>query len=399
MPVPWFFWPLLVPLAALYAPLVRLRLLLYRMGWKRTHRLGRPTVSVGNLTAGGAGKTPVVSWLLGATAALGLSAACLSRGYGRRTQATLSRVRAADGTPLDPVALGDEAALLAVLHPAVPLFVGADRVAAARLALLTDAPHLFVLDDGYQHLRAARDVNVLLVDAQAGFGNGRLLPLGPLREPMREVRRADVVLITKANLGDADAIAARLRARGVTVPVFRCDYRATELVRLDAWRAGTPALPVAEPTASPIARPAAEPAAGPTAPPATPPTAQPAALLPQALAGRRVGLLCGIAQPEALRATVASLGADVAQVEARPDHHAYPEADLLRLGRLLADGPRGAPASDGPDWITTEKDAVKLRGRLGAPERLWVLAMAAEPEPAAREFFLERLRVLCLSPG
>jgi tetraacyldisaccharide 4'-kinase len=127
--------------------------------------------------------------------------------------------------------------------------------------------------------------------------------------------------------------------------------------------------------------------------------ALPAALPPQALAGRSVGLLCGIAQPEALRATVVSLGAYVAQVEARPDHHAYPAADLARLARLLADGPRGAPASDGPDWITTEKDAVKLRGRLGSPERLWVLAMAAAPESAAREFFLEKLRGLLRSPG
>ena len=97
-----------------------------------------------------------------------------------------------------------------------------------------------------------------------------------------------------------------------------------------------------------------------------------------------------------MQATVESLGADVAQVEARRDHHVYPEADLARLGRLLADGPRGAPASDGPDWITTEKDAVKLRGRLGAPERLWVLAMAVEPEPAAREFFFARLHALTI---
>lgn len=109
-----------------------------------------------------------------------------------------------------------------------------------------------------------------------------------------------------------------------------------------------------------------------------------------------MGLLCGIARPESLRATVASLGADVVQIEARPDHHAYPEADLARLDRLLAGGPRGAPASDGPDWITTEKDAIKLRGRLGAPERLWVLAMAAEPEPAARTYLFARLRALTI---
>ncbi len=362
-------WPLLLPLQALYAVLVGLRRLLFRLGLKRTHRLARPVIAVGNLTTGGTGKTPIVSWLLGEATALGVKAACLSRGYGRRTLATLSRVRGADGTPLDPIAIGDEIAMLAAAHPTVPFFVGADRVEAARLALLTDAPGLFVLDDAYQHLRVARDLNVLLVDAQAGFGNGRLLPLGPLREGVRAALRADVVLITKANLGDADAVAARLRALGVTAPVFRCEYRPTRLLRLDAQPGGgAPALP-----------------------PGTPP---PHALPLQALAGRRVGLLCGIAQPEAFRATVAALGADVAHVEARPDHHAYPAPDLDRLGRMLADGPRGAAASEGPDWLTTEKDAVKLRGRLGVPERLWVLNMEAAPEPAARAFFLDRVRRL-----
>lgn len=349
----WAGWPV----AALYGALVRLRLAAYRRGWRRTHRLGAATVAIGNLTAGGTGKTPVVSWLLREAQAAGLRPACLTRGYGRRTAADLSRVRVQEGTPADAKTLGDEVALLAASHPSVPFFVCPDRVLAARLAQVTDAPNLFVLDDGYQHLRAARDLNVLLVDGQTGFGNGRLLPLGPLREPMRGVERADVVLITKSAPGQGEAIRSHLRKLGVRAPVFRCAYEPTGLARLDGK----------------------------------------AHVQPTALAGRRVSALCGIAQPEAFRATLAGLGATVAHLEVRPDHHPYPEPDLERIEALVATGPNVAGA-DGPEWITTEKDAVKLRGRLraSAAARLWVLAMEAVPEPAARAFFLDRLRALTL---
>jgi len=349
-------WPLGWPLAGLYGALVRLRLLAYRRGWRATLRLGAATVAIGNLTAGGTGKTPVVSWLLHEAQAAGLRPACLTRGHGRRTAARLSRVRVQDGTPVEARALGDEAAMLAERHPAVPFFVCPDRSLAARLAAVTDAPDMFVLDDAYQHLRAARDLNVLLVDGETGFGNGRLLPLGPLREPLSGAGRADVVLITKSASGEADGAVSALRRLGVEAPVFRCEYRPTALTRLD----GEATLPLAT------------------------------------VAGRPVKLLSGIARPDSFRATLRSLGAAPAQVEVRPDHHPYPERDLRRIEALVANPP--GPAAGGPLWITTEKDAVKLRGRLKAPAaaRLWVLAMEAVPEPAARAFFLDRLRALTL---
>ncbi|MFI5399478.1 MAG: tetraacyldisaccharide 4'-kinase [SAR324 cluster bacterium] len=346
-------------MAALYGALVRLRLMAYRRGWRSTHRLGAVAVAIGNLTAGGTGKTPVVSWLLHEAQAAGLRPACLTRGHGRRTAARLSRVRVQDGTPVEARALGDEAAMLAKQHPAVPFFICPDRSLAARLAAVTDAPDLFVLDDGYQHLRVARDLNVLLVDGQTGFGNGRLLPLGPLREPLSGAGRADVVLVTKSAAGHADAVLSTLRRLGVKAPVFHCDYRPTGLARLD----GEATLP------------------------------------PAALAGRRMGQLCGIARPESFRATLGSLGATAAHLEVRPDHHPYPEPDLRRIEALVANPPGAAgSAGSGPEWITTEKDAVKLRGRLKPPAaaRLWVLAMEAVPEPAARAFFLDRLRALTL---
>ena len=343
-----------LPLAAGYGALVRLRLLAYRRGWIKSQALGIPAIAIGNLTAGGTGKTPVVSWFLRQAQSAGLGVACLTRGYGRRTLTTMSRVRVEDRTPIDPRAIGDEVAMLAAAHPSIPFFVGASRVESARLARVTDAPRLLVLDDAYQHLRAERDLNVLLVDAQQGFGNGWVLPMGPLREPVREVHRADAVLITKSNVGDPARIEAQLKSLGLRVPVFRCSYLPTHLRRLDGK----------------LQHPA------------------------EWLAGKNAALLCGIARPEAFRSTVAALGAVVTAMETRPDHHGYPERDIAALSGQIAGGSAGGDPA--PVWVTTEKDAVKLRGRLTprAQEALWVLVMEAVPDPDAQAFFLDRIRAL-----
>jgi len=336
---------LLWPLCLTYRGLVATRAAAYRRGWLATHRAGVPVVAVGNLTVGGSGKTPVVDYLLRLATARGVPAAVLTRGHGRRTGSHLSRVRWADTPAADATAVGDEPLMLARRHPAVPVYVGPDRVAAARLAAVVDAPRLLVADDAFQHLRLARDLNLLLVDAERGLGNERVLPCGPLREPPGAIHRADAVLITKANLGDADAVAQRLTARwGFRGPVFRSAFLPAALERLD----GAAALP------------------------------------PEALAGREVGLVCGIAQPAGFAAVVAALGGRVARERTFPDHHPYAPADLERLATEAAGADPAAPA-----WVTTEKDAVKLRDRFPRPDRLWVLRMEARPESAAEAFFID----------
>jgi tetraacyldisaccharide 4'-kinase len=260
-------------------------------------------------------------------------------------------VRAADGVPVDAAAIGDEPALLALRHPEVPFYVGAERADSGRLAKILDAPDLLVLDDGYQHLRLARDLNVLLVDAQRGFGNGRVLPVGPLREPLSALARADVIVITQANLGDADAVQQRLAQLGARQPVFRCTYEPARLRRLD----GGAELPVA------------------------------------ALKDARVSLLCGIAQPEGFREVVRQAGAQVTGLRAFPDHHRYSPQDLAAVETALEATDPGRL-----NGVTTEKDAARLRGTLEHPERLWVLEMEVVPEPAARAFFFDSLRRLTI---
>ncbi len=224
----------LLPLAPLYWALTVLRPLFYRWGWLRTHRARTPVVSVGNLSVGGSGKSPLVEYLAREAARLGLRPAVATRGYGRRGGSSLLRVRLDEGVAAHPEQMGDEPYLLAWRNPALPVVVGSDRVAAARLAEALDRPDVILLDDGYQHLRLARELNVLLVDAERGLGNGRLLPLGILREPASALARADVILITKAGLGDADALRKTLAGRwGARAPIFTCDYLPARLLRLD----------------------------------------------------------------------------------------------------------------------------------------------------------------------
>ena len=356
-------WPVLAALALLYGALTALRRAAYRCGWLRSERAACAVLSVGNLTAGGSGKTPLVDWLLRAAQAAGRRPVAISRGYRRQGRSDVIRVRAEDGLPPDPLAMGDEPALLARRNPDVPVYVARRRALAARLAARWDAPGLIVLDDGFQHLPLARDLDVVLVDARQGLGNGHLLPLGPLREPLRAARRAHAVLIARAGLGDADGV-QRLRRRiegalGGAVPVFTSDYRPVHLRRLD----GAAELPLAT------------------------------------LQGQAVQLVCGIAQPAGFVRSVEALGARVAGLQAHPDHFAYPDAEVARLGAALvaagvADAAGDAAAeraAPGPRWLTTEKDAVKLAGRLTPAERLWVLEMEVIPDAAAQAFFFDFL--------
>jgi len=188
-------------------------------------RLGRPVASVGNLTTGGTGKTPVVRWLCERLREAGERPAVLMRGYGAR-----------EGER------GDEQAMLEGLlnqGGASPVIVRAeaDRYAGGVAVLAAHAEvSVFVMDDGFQHRRLARDFDLVLLDASEPFGFGRVLPRGLLREPLSALRRADAVLVTRADAGDVDAIVKRVREFNAVAPVFRCvhahvGFRSSEDVR------------------------------------------------------------------------------------------------------------------------------------------------------------------------
>ena len=342
----------LIPFSLLYGALGAFRAGLYARGRLATHRLATPVISVGNLTVGGSGKTPLVEYLARLARQAGLRPVVLTRGYRRASRSQLIRACTDSPVPDDPRLLGDEPFMLYTRNPGLPVYIGKDRAAAGRLAEFLDAPDVMLLDDGFQHLRLARQLNVLLIDGALGLGNGRVLPWGPLREPLSAMGRADVILLTKAEPGnDGEWAEEMLRRRGIGAPLFRVAYRPLGLKRLDGG----------------------------------------AELPPEALAGKKVSLVCAIARPAGFAATVEGLGAEVAALRSFRDHHPYPPADVRALERLVA---AADPAA--PEWLTTEKDAVKLRGAPGLVERMWVVEMEVVPEPAAAAFFFDFLSDLKL---
>lgn len=289
-------------------------------------RLACRVVSVGSLTVGGSGKTPVTAWVAATLRARGFAVAIATRGYGRRARRgdvlVVSDGRFVRATPAEA---GDEPTVLAAHAPGVPVLVGPDRARVGQHAIALFGCDVLVLDDGFQHHRLARDVELLVFDG-AGLGSGRLLPRGPLRERLGEACRADAIVVVDGPLPARDA--------------ERLERHAPDAPRFAARRHPVSVRPLRGGAARP----------------------------PEWLAGRAVGLLSGIARPAGLRRTVEALGARVVAERAFGDHHRFRPADLRGL--------RGA-------WITTEKDAVKILPSWCESLDLQVLAIELAPaEPA-----------------
>jgi tetraacyldisaccharide 4'-kinase len=211
---------LLLPLSALFAAVSWLRRQAYRHGWLHAVSVGVPVIVVGNITAGGSGKTPLVIWLVNWLRSQGYRPGVVSRGYGGTAGGCVDVQ-----TDSPPAVVGDEPALIR-LKTAAPVVVGRDRVAAARV-LLQRHPGVDVIvsDDGLQHYRLRRDIELAVIDAATGLGNGWLLPAGPLREPPGRLRSVDAVV--QVVRGDA-------RPRTYRPAAWRADYTAGQAYRLRA---------------------------------------------------------------------------------------------------------------------------------------------------------------------
>ncbi len=210
---------LLLPFSAVFAAVSGLRRLAYRRGWLASVAVGVPVIVVGNLTAGGSGKTPLVIWLVLQLRARGYRPGVVSRGYGGSARGCVEVMP--DSAAAD---VGDEPLLIRTKTD-VPVVVGRDRVAAAR-SLLARHPGVDVIvsDDGLQHYRLHRDIELAVIDAASGLGNGWLLPAGPLREPPSRLARVD-------------AVVQAVRGAAVPLPLegaWRADYRAGRAYRLQA---------------------------------------------------------------------------------------------------------------------------------------------------------------------
>jgi tetraacyldisaccharide 4'-kinase len=291
-----------------YGGAIALRNRFYDLGLIHQAKLPCPVISVGNLTVGGTGKTPTVIFIANLLKERGYRPAVLSRGYGGNAKASVNIVSNGNRVLLGWRDAGDEPVLIARALPGVPVLTGSRRFLTGRTAIARFATDVLILDDAFQHRALFRNLDIVLVDAARPFGNGFILPRGPLREMPEALRRAHLLIRTGA---EEDPTEPLKRASGLQS--FRGIHRPTGLVEAGTGRV----FPLA------------------------------------VLKGRRLCAFAGIGRPEAFRRSLTGLGAEIASFRAFPDHHPFSHADINILRRLAAENGTGR-------IVTTEKDAVRL---------------------------------------
>ena len=335
-------------LSRIYSLTMRIRALLYRRGVLSRRRLRNPVISVGNLTVGGTGKTPFVAYLAGVLKKAGYQPVILSRGY--RGKAEHSALVVSDGRNVlcGPASSGDEPFLLAGQLPGVRVAVGKDRHRSGTL-VEQDAGGkvIHILDDGYQHLRLKRNLDILLVDATDPFGGGKLLPAGRLREPLSAMGRADLVVITRSHLlGEIDDLESVIRRHNKLTPISYFYHDAVAVFDLKNRRQ----------------------------------------FRTRDFVGRRVVALAAIGNPGIFVQDLEHYQMDVRHQHLFPDHHPYSQSNLdWALDSLDEHG--------GEALMTTEKDAVRLQDLEFGEGQIFVLKIEALPEDPVeyRRFLLDEV--------
>lgn len=335
-------------LEPIYAAIVILRSALYKAGVFHCHRLSVPVVSVGNLSAGGTGKTPLAIYLARRLAEMGRRPGVVIRGY--RGKGEGARLVAGMLTVEDS---GDEAQLLSRELPGIPVAVGADRYLSGSLAIGNGAETL-ILDDAFQHRGIGRDLDFVLLHAAQPWENGHLIPRGLLREGKTSLRRADLIILTGTDAVSEEAIlnsAAEIRQICPDQPILRMFTRPVAVLALTEWWQGQNAGENAE----------------------------------TFLQGKTIGAFTAIGRPEKFFNTLTSLGARIAHSWVRPDHAGW-------------EGEEFSHSEINKDWLllTTEKDAVKLKSFLKTPivSRIYVLSIQAEFSDEDRQVLDKKLREL-----
>jgi len=333
----FLYFPLTI-LSWVYALLCRSRVFLYDTGILKKKKAACLVVSIGNLTVGGTGKTPLTIYLAEQWQKRGLSVGIVSRGYRKRSKKAVVLVSDGRGPLESPATVGDEPYFMAKRLAGIPIVVAAERHTGCKKITSAFKPDLILLDDGFQHLRLERDLNILLLDASRPFGNGFLLPRGPLRESASAVRRADLLIFTRA-APDLDLEFQRAQAENLGKPVLFSRFEVLGLKQALTNRK------------APIS----------------------------ALKGQSVLAFCGIANPESFFRQLSGLGAEIKEALVFEDHHPYHEADFRKI--------RQASEACKAEWVlTTEKDAVKLEGQVPEGFDCWVLQITLIPQGSPQDW-------------
>ncbi len=302
-------------LSLMYRSIIGLRQALYRYGLLRSKKLDCTVISVGNITLGGTGKTPMVVAMAGLLSRKQRKPAVISRGYGRTDDSLTIVVSDGKSVLADAQTGGDEPVLIGSKLQGVPVVVGKRRYEASCYALQRFAVDLIILDDGFQHLKLKRNLDIVLVDAADPFGNEKLFPAGILREPVASLRRAQAVILTRA---DAPVMLETLKEsirRATAARIFTSRQKASDLIDIHTG----------------------------------------SVKLLSALRGSRVLAFSGIARPQSFITLLKSLGAIVIAECSYPDHHQYSKTDLAAIFQKAADERVSM-------IVTTEKDGVRLAG-------------------------------------
>lgn len=306
-------WIGLWGLSCLYRLLHFCRRQLFRFKMLRQFQSKKTVISIGNITVGGTGKSPVVSSVLKFLEQFNIPLAVLTRGYGRKVKTEQVILNQENRSKLNILECGDEPWMLSMRHPGVSFYIGANRVESARLG--QDSADVFVMDDGMQHIHLKRELDICLVDAVSGFGNGQLLPLGPLREPLKNINRVDAIVITKINLAGESAIEHTLKENLTrNIPIFKARYKPLFI------RGNNIAEKVSYDT----------------------------------LMNKNCLLISGIGNPIGFEKTIRNLKGNVLRHITFQDHHGFDENDLAEIEKAID--------YEKFDYIiTTEKDFVKMR--------------------------------------
>ena len=336
----------LLPFSALYGATMKIRLALYKAGLSGAQQLEAPVISVGNITAGGTGKTPLVEWIARELADAGRKPCILTRGYARANEK--DRVVVADGRTILANAdqAGDEAVLLAEqLRGRAAVIADRDRAAAAQWAIENLRTDCFVLDDGFQNLRLTRDLNIVTIDATNPWSNGHLLPAGLLREPRSGLRRADCIVITRSDQSPSvDALRKEIDHFSGGRPIFVSRMKGCALRSLP----GSPEHGSRD-----------EP--GP------------------------VAAFCGIGNPQSFFAQLRAEKYSLTYVHPFADHHKYTQNDIDTVVREAA--ANGARA-----LLTTAKDEVKVRSlRIDLPCYVFDIQIEIDDEARLRRLILNAI--------
>jgi len=332
-----FFRILLTPLKWLYGIIVRTRNFCYDFRICKQVELPCPVISIGNIVVGGTGKTPTVVSIARLLQETGYKAAILLRGYGRKSSEKISIVSDGERCLCSRTESGDEAYLLAQQLNAIPIIVGKNRIDTGKIAYDRFNCDIILLDDGYQHRKLIRDIDILTIDATQPYGTGSLLPIGTLREPISSLKRANIILFTRVDLSHTpiDHLKNEINQQVPNTPILESIHQPESLYELgnpNTTDNNTHTIQFND------------------------------------LEGKRLLAVCGIGNPDAFKTTLQNFNPEFIELLAFPDHHIYADSDIEKIIQQA----KHVKA----EWVvTTQKDEDKLSA---LPQHIPVVVLAIE---------------------